>query len=94
MEVVGVVLLSEGLVNHGPIWLYLDGTVTAAKRVINITNVSPEMVYLGTTLRTILYVARHLNLVNPISLLRAPVLEEVCDSVFSAYEVISQTSSL
>lgn len=64
MEVVGVVLINEGLVNHGPIWLYLDGTVTAAKRVINITNVSPEMVYLGTTLRTILYISRHLNLVK------------------------------
>ena len=64
MEVVGVICINPWVVNHGPIWLYLDGTVTAAKRVINIANVSPEMVYLGTTFRTILNVARHLNLVK------------------------------
>ncbi len=64
MEVVGGFFIDPRVVNHGPIWLYLDGTVTAAKRVINIANVSPEMVYLGTTLRTILNVARHLNLVK------------------------------
>jgi len=63
MEVVGV-LLCSGPVNHGTIWLYDDGTVTAAKRVINIPDVTPEMVYLGTTLRTILYISRHMNLVK------------------------------
>ena len=57
MEVVGVSFINGNAVNHGPIWLYLDGTVTAAKRVINITNVSPEMVYLGTTFRTSFNVA-------------------------------------